>query len=356
MKQRESGGQKGRMVVGEVSVEDSGCRTPPPHRVEEECGWDSISPVVKRAVFVVGDVVEVESRTWPGINKPGGVGKIVRDNKDGTFDVSYILGGGEKNVELKYIQQSEAFLNNSQRPVKPREFFINYRQRKQLEKTVVRKRQGSSQVSKRVVESPKCRIKTTVVSPTQKVSSVKSNEPQQKMKKTNETTSKLREMENSVKPQPPIQNEKKRPLKEEPEGAVKRKKGKSAGVAHDQKTIEQLPKETKKIHSLLSREMESPSKEATSVCEELKRASAKRMAQKFALEHQRLEDNFHEAQSFGPPKKQIDRFQALCIAANKFWRPMMSTITRRTTTEESVEIFQAARRLLLERHVLENRL
>jgi hypothetical protein len=30
------------------------------------------------ALFVVNDVVEVMPRMWPGINKPGGVGKVLK--------------------------------------------------------------------------------------------------------------------------------------------------------------------------------------------------------------------------------------------------------------------------------------
>ena len=33
-------------------------------------------------VFSIGDLVDVESRTWPGINKPGGAGKVTKIDKD----------------------------------------------------------------------------------------------------------------------------------------------------------------------------------------------------------------------------------------------------------------------------------
>ena len=51
----------------------------------------------------IGTTVTVESRTWVGINKPGGVGRIVSCNQDSTYNVVYVLGGSEKNVEAKYI-------------------------------------------------------------------------------------------------------------------------------------------------------------------------------------------------------------------------------------------------------------
>eukprot|EP00946_MAST-07B_sp_MAST-7B-sp1_P004768 g4768.t1 len=54
--------------------------------------------------FCKGDTVRVAARTWPGINKPGGTARISKCNDDGTFDVSYILGGRERGVERKYIE------------------------------------------------------------------------------------------------------------------------------------------------------------------------------------------------------------------------------------------------------------
>jgi hypothetical protein len=62
--------------------------------------------------FTVGEQVNVEARTWPGINKPGGVGKVVKIHTEGpgivvAVDVRYILGGTEKEVELQYVQKHE---------------------------------------------------------------------------------------------------------------------------------------------------------------------------------------------------------------------------------------------------------
>ena len=63
------------------------------------------------SVFSLNEQVNVESRTWPGINKPGGVGKIVKIHSEGTttvaVDVKYILGGTEKDVELQYVKKHE---------------------------------------------------------------------------------------------------------------------------------------------------------------------------------------------------------------------------------------------------------
>ena len=69
-----------------------------------------------------GSIVVVESRTWPGSNKPGGVARVTAvhdaDNDDGTanantttspkkkkkrYDVSYVLGGKEKGVDEEHV-------------------------------------------------------------------------------------------------------------------------------------------------------------------------------------------------------------------------------------------------------------
>ncbi len=71
-----------------------------------------------------GSIVVVQSRTWPGSNKPGGVARVtavhtieVPINPDETttgigtsctskkkYDVSYVLGGKEKGVEEEYVR------------------------------------------------------------------------------------------------------------------------------------------------------------------------------------------------------------------------------------------------------------
>ena len=52
--------------------------------------------------FTEGQLVRVEARTWPGINKHGGVGRITRRIAN-EVDVQYVLGGGEKGVPLEYV-------------------------------------------------------------------------------------------------------------------------------------------------------------------------------------------------------------------------------------------------------------
>lgn len=61
----------------------------------------------------VGTVVTVAKRTWAGINKLGGAGRVRRVHEttleDGkkrfTYDIAYVLGGGEKKVARKYISK-----------------------------------------------------------------------------------------------------------------------------------------------------------------------------------------------------------------------------------------------------------
>jgi SNF2 family DNA or RNA helicase len=61
--------------------------------------------------------VEVTSRTWSGINKPGGVGRVWKVNDDGTFDVKYALGGSEKKIDRQWIRA--VVEEERRRPVAP---------------------------------------------------------------------------------------------------------------------------------------------------------------------------------------------------------------------------------------------
>mmetsp|Transcript_15892 Transcript_15892/g.35799 ORF Transcript_15892/g.35799 Transcript_15892/m.35799 type:complete len:153 (+) Transcript_15892:158-616(+) len=55
-------------------------------------------------LFKVGEIVRVAARTWPGMNKQGGVGKVINVNDDaGTVDVKYVLGGRERKIEFKFV-------------------------------------------------------------------------------------------------------------------------------------------------------------------------------------------------------------------------------------------------------------
>ncbi|OQR87874.1 hypothetical protein ACHHYP_07914 [Achlya hypogyna] len=60
--------------------------------------------------YKVGDLVEVETRTWPGINKIGGAARVTRvysEGGDTYVDVRYFLGGSEKRVDIDYVAPSD---------------------------------------------------------------------------------------------------------------------------------------------------------------------------------------------------------------------------------------------------------
>ena len=103
------------------------------------------------STFTVGEQVNVESRTWPGINKPGGVGKIVKIHSEGpgivvAVDVRYILGGTEKEVELQYVTKHED-LNRGGRSRSRREVMNLGREEKSSEKPT-RRSSASAAVAK----------------------------------------------------------------------------------------------------------------------------------------------------------------------------------------------------------------
>lgn len=42
-------------------------------------------------IFSVGDIVHVQARTWPGVNKPGGVGRVTAVNEGNIWSASCLL-------------------------------------------------------------------------------------------------------------------------------------------------------------------------------------------------------------------------------------------------------------------------
>jgi hypothetical protein len=70
-------------------------------------------------VITVGRLVEVASRTWPGINKPGGVAKVTRRyEQEALVDVSYIVGNSkEKRVPLEYVTLAPQYEVTTHQPV-----------------------------------------------------------------------------------------------------------------------------------------------------------------------------------------------------------------------------------------------
>jgi len=66
----------------------------------------------KSEKFTIGSLVQVQSRTGPGINKPGGLARVTAVHEDLysaiTYDVSYVLGGKERSVEAIYVSAMSA--------------------------------------------------------------------------------------------------------------------------------------------------------------------------------------------------------------------------------------------------------
>eukprot|EP00814_Leptocylindrus_danicus_P006855 CAMPEP_0116010130 /NCGR_PEP_ID=MMETSP0321-20121206/3826_1 /TAXON_ID=163516 /ORGANISM="Leptocylindrus danicus var. danicus, Strain B650" /LENGTH=842 /DNA_ID=CAMNT_0003479187 /DNA_START=42 /DNA_END=2570 /DNA_ORIENTATION=+ len=70
--------------------------------------------------LAVGTLVNVQKRTWIGINKPGGVARIVAidDEAKQLFHVKYIFGGSEKGVAVNYISLYEDLKDDTCRRAK----------------------------------------------------------------------------------------------------------------------------------------------------------------------------------------------------------------------------------------------
>ena len=71
------------------------------------------------AQLQVGALVMVQSRTQPGMNKQGGVGKVTRVHRQSpeTVDVKFVLGGTEKNIDIVSVATHDPFAV-SHRPVR----------------------------------------------------------------------------------------------------------------------------------------------------------------------------------------------------------------------------------------------
>ena len=73
------------------------------------------STVIVDTSFEVGRMVNVKARTWPGINKPGGIAKVINvhilENTVICVDVRYTLGGRETKVPVKYVVLAPQYEN-----------------------------------------------------------------------------------------------------------------------------------------------------------------------------------------------------------------------------------------------------
>ena len=77
--------------------------TPVETAIEKPAKAQEEPAAVASCPFRIKQTVHVKSRTYPGINKPGGVGRVTKINADGTVNVKYILGGSERNLTLDLV-------------------------------------------------------------------------------------------------------------------------------------------------------------------------------------------------------------------------------------------------------------
>jgi hypothetical protein len=63
----------------------------------------------------VGDTVDVEHDYSPCVNIVGGTGRITKINDNGTFNVLYFVGGGDKNIRRELLSKKDLFQKDSTR-------------------------------------------------------------------------------------------------------------------------------------------------------------------------------------------------------------------------------------------------
>lgn len=80
------------------------CECPPQEVMSPPAAFKSPSQSLKTPSYKVGDLVEVMSRSSPGVNKEGGVARVTRVNTDGTYDVKYcVRHGAERAVKASIM-------------------------------------------------------------------------------------------------------------------------------------------------------------------------------------------------------------------------------------------------------------
>ncbi|TDH68439.1 hypothetical protein CCR75_006658 [Bremia lactucae] len=130
--------------------------------LSEECKFNEKTDdeELPRGLLKVGTLVDVESRTWPGINKQGGAGRITRvyrekscegESEEFFYDVRYVLGGFERKVERVYVHSSKLLKKHSNRERVSREYYHNdYINRPHLRK----QREAQERREKRILHIP----------------------------------------------------------------------------------------------------------------------------------------------------------------------------------------------------------
>eukprot|EP00980_Cylindrotheca_fusiformis_P014403 scaffold3836_cov79-Cylindrotheca_fusiformis.AAC.2 len=88
-------------------------KTPSPHNYTKDHKEEEEEKKEQQVQWKVGDIVHIQSRTWPGVNKPGGVARIVnvwKNDEENTdfqhqcyYDVAYVLGGKESKVDHVFV-------------------------------------------------------------------------------------------------------------------------------------------------------------------------------------------------------------------------------------------------------------
>lgn len=117
----------------------------------------------------IGQNVEVQSRTWPGINKPGGCAKIIKVHitSDGNYteglDVKYLLGGGcEMKIDPAIVSPIET-LERGKRARRGREFLMKREDdvkaegkgRSQIDSSLIKKKKPNAKGAKKAnIPSP----------------------------------------------------------------------------------------------------------------------------------------------------------------------------------------------------------
>jgi hypothetical protein len=87
---------------------------------EEELEKEEEDRDIEEVKIEKGTFVVVDARTWPGINKLGGAGRVTRvyEEKDQNgnmirfYDVRYVMGGFERRIEEEYVHLSDLLKNN----------------------------------------------------------------------------------------------------------------------------------------------------------------------------------------------------------------------------------------------------
>ena len=108
---QEEAGNVARVSSTTLAQEDANEEeTAADHTTSPKKQIDTLNTVDSAILFSVSSIVRVEARLWAGINKPGGVAQItkVHPSDNGTkYNVRYVMGGQEKDVDAVYIKPYE---------------------------------------------------------------------------------------------------------------------------------------------------------------------------------------------------------------------------------------------------------